>query len=169
MSEEVIEVDVKKIFEELKGKISQLDYAWERYVEIVKDFSKDWYVKKTLIQQKIMEKNALTNYYRDKILELEVKKSVGLIDEENYNTLKEDYKEKLDEALEELNYIKETLKELEDRATRHLKRVFIEAIYGDKEEIKRKIEELEKMYEEGRIRQDVYLKLKNELEQMLRS
>jgi len=156
--------NLQRIFETLHKSLTQLDYLWEKYFDSARRALGEWYLMRSEIEQAIASLKSLENYYNEKLREFEVKKEIGLLSEEEYDSFVKTYGERLSEVKEQLSEIQNRLSVLSARIEEHLRRILSEAVGGD---IQERIELLEKMRSEGKISEEAYKRLKDELERLI--
>ncbi|RLE64122.1 MAG: hypothetical protein DRJ47_08480 [Thermoprotei archaeon] len=157
-----------EIFDNLSKSINQLDYLWEKYLEAAQGVLKEWEVSRNEIEHTISVLKSLKDFYLEKKQETEVRKEIGLIDESEYNILLEKYDKEVNSADQLLKDIEDKFKILSLQLEKHFSRLILGSIDEQEEALERQLETLEKLYSEGKISEEIYQKLKDKLEKLLR-
>ena len=160
--------EVRRIYEEYSVLFSRLDELWEEYERNSFDVLHRWEKDKVILLEKISKLSGLIKRLNEEINELKIKVDVGLISEEEAERSLEELKNAVDEVSAKLEVLERAYNELVKRAEIHKKRVLPAKVKIPRDELERKLSELEERFARGEISETMYRRLKSELTELLR-
>jgi len=158
----------RRIYEEYSVLFSRLDELWEEYERNSFDVLHRWEKDKVILLEKISKLSGLIKRLNEEINELKIKVDVGLISEEEAERSLEELKNAVDEVSAKLEVLERAYNELVKRAEIHKKRVLPAKVKIPRDELERKLSELEERFARGEISETMYRRLKSELTELLR-
>jgi|GEM_PF-1183236 len=160
--EEVLERHEIEAFEHVENGLKELDLIWSQYLESVKKVQEELETLRAEVTEIIRREQTLANYFRNKLQELEIKKELGILRKDMYESLKEEYSRNVEKHQRRLETLEFRMRRLEEMYSVHRKRTGYPP-GATRREMERRLEELEKLFKEGRIRREIYNKLKEEI------
>jgi len=161
--------ELEVLLNRYEAEIQRLERMWREYQEAVRRSLNSWISDRTKVMRKISEYTGLVEKYNDEIKELAIRHNIGLIEEKELTEMVEDLKNKISEVERILNNIKSRLEELDKNYMRHALQAKLPFVSTTVKEIKERLAKLEKLKEEGKVSEEVYEKLRQELEEQLRA
>ena len=149
---------------EIMKEIDKVDSYWSAYESSATRVLKEWSELREEALRILASVDSTIRVHKEELQELEVKKELGLIDEEFYEKATASINERLRryEALK--NRIVEMLDAIESRSTPHYQRLKITTAKPDIGRLKLSLMKLEELYNSGKIDRAVYEKIKGEVE-----
>jgi chromosome segregation ATPase len=144
-----------------------LNDKWRDYESSVQSAKKSWDGEKVKLRRYIMILEKIRNKYSDDLKEIEVRKSMGLIDNDTYNKLRESILKKLDKIDNKLKELNSKYQEIENVINQHYKKLLLTTVTPEISKLKLSLAKLEEMYRDGKISKEIYEKLKAEIEGVL--
>ncbi len=151
----------------LEDLFKEIDELWAQYRSRAKDAIEEWDKSRVELLEKIsLYVGFLTSIERE-LEELTVMVELGLLSKEKVSEKMEYLFRRREELKLKINELKETLEQFEKWALTHRKRIGPITTISGEEELRSKLEELERLKERGTIDEKTYKRLKNELEALL--
>lgn len=158
--------NLNMIDEMLKEMFQRIEDLWNQYREEALKVIYEWEKQRLPLVERLNIVRNLVDTYEKEIEELKVKIELGLEELNKVNEKIEKLSSELERLKNELNQLTEIINKYDDLSRIHLKRAGL-PVKLTSEEIKKRIEELNKMHEEGIIDDETYNKLLEELEAQL--
>ncbi len=158
----------RRIFEEYKSLFTRLDELWEEYEENGLNTLNNWERDKVVLIEKISKLSGLVKRLSEEINELKIKVDVGLLSQEEVEPKLEELRESINEISGKLEALEAAYNELIRRAETHKKRILPAKIRASREELERRLEDLEEKFRRGEISETIYEKLKDEIMSLLK-
>jgi len=162
LMEKELEERVERIFRDFKV----LDEYWSRYEKEAKRVLESWERVRDSLVSFNRTLNNLIETIEVELKEIELRRSLGLIDEDQYMELKSKLEEKINKYREELERLENTLTQAERKALEHQQRAFASAPLI-RTKLKLGLTKLENMFKEGKISEGLFIKLKDEITKAL--
>lgn len=154
--------------ENLLGKFESntksLDDKWRDYENSVQNARQNWEIEKMKLRRYLSILERISAKYNEDLKEIEVRKNMGLINEDTYNKLKDTVQKKLDKITDKLKELNSRYQNVDAQINQHYKRLLVTTVTPEASKLKLSLAKLEEMYKEGKISKDVYEKLKAEIE-----
>jgi|GEM_PF-2562566 len=158
----------RRIFEEYRTLFSRLDELWEEYEKTGIDTLHQWEKDKVILMEGISKLSGLVKRLNEEINELKIKVEVGLLSQEEAESRLEELGSSVNEVNGKLKALEAAYNELAERAEIHRKRILPARIRASREELERRLEDLEERFRKGEISEVIYEKLKNEVINLLK-
>ncbi|MCD6510157.1 MAG: hypothetical protein J7L11_07235 [Thermoprotei archaeon] len=160
--------EIENILSKYEGDVEELNRVWNGYRQTANRVINSWVIDKHKLTSKISELQGLLNKYEEELKELMIRYNIGLIDDELLSKMAESLKEDIAKVEGELRTLKERTERLEKACIAHA--IQARLAYGGLSinEVKAKIARLEELREQGKILDEVYNKIRGELEEQLR-
>jgi len=155
------------IISKFESSTKALNDKWRDYESSVQSAKKSWDGEKAKLRRYIMILEKIRNKYSDDLKEIEVRKSMGLIDDDTYNKLRESILKKLDKIDNKLKELNSKYQEIEDVINQHYKKLLLTTVTPEISKLKLSLAKLEEMYRDGKISKEIYEKLKAEIERVI--
>ncbi|MFP3491791.1 MAG: hypothetical protein RXN86_03350, partial [Vulcanisaeta sp.] len=137
---------------------------WKDYESSVQSTRQNWDTEKAKLRRYIMILERIRNKYGDDLKEVELRRSMGLIDDDTYNKLKDSIQKRFDKVDNKLKELNARYQEIETTINQHYRRLLLTTVTPEVSKLKLSLAKLEEMYRDGKISKEVYEKLKAEIE-----
>lgn len=154
------------IDEKLKEIFQQIEDLWSQYREKALEAIYEWEKQRLPLVERLNIVRGLVDTYEKEIEELKVKIELGLEEPDKVKDKIENLSSELERLKSELGQLTEIINRYDNLSRIHLKRAG-PPVKLSPEEIRKRIEELNKMLEEGVIDEKTHKKLLEELEAQL--
>lgn len=151
----------------LEEELVSLGRLWEEYERNAKLVLERWEELSREARHVIAGVKSSINACRLELEELEARHKLGLVLEEAYSELKEEIESKIQELEGMLKQIEEALSESERLIAPHFKRVKAAEAKPEIAKIRLSLMKLDQMYRDGKVSEEVYRRVKSELEKRL--
>ena len=162
----ILSVELAQSIETLFKNFDILDDYWEKYSSEAKRVLDMWDRLRDRLASALKVLRDLLDSIDSEINELDVRKELGLIGEEEYTKLKEILEERRSKLEAEYQRLSDMFENAERRSIDH-KRKALASIPLIKSKLKAGLIRLETLYREGKISDDLFSKLKQEIEKAL--
>ncbi|WP_243669013.1 hypothetical protein [Vulcanisaeta sp. JCM 16161] len=154
----------ESILSRFEGNAKTLNDKWRDYESSVQSTRQSWEVEKAKLRRYIVILERIRNKYGEDLKEVELRRSMGLINDDTYNKLRDSIQKKLDRISDKLKELNTRYQEVEATINQHYKRLLMTTVTPEVSKLKLSLAKLEEMYRDGRISKEVYEKLKAEIE-----
>ncbi len=160
--------EIENILSRYEDDIEELNRVWNGYRQTAQRVINAWILDKHKLVSKISELQGLLDKYNEELKELTIRHTIGLLDDELLSKMSETLKEDISRVEKELRILRERTERLEKACVMHA--IQARLTYGGLSinEVKSKINKLEELRDQGRILEEVYRKIRTELEEQLR-
>jgi len=162
-----LEPDEKESYSRFEEEFRELDNLWDTYKNTGMDLISRWDKYRVRVLDKVSKLAGIVSSIQRELNELKVKVELGLLDEEKANRRIERLDEKLKTLESRLISLRNFLETFEKWSLTHRRRIGPLPTISGAEEIREKINELENLYKNKQVREDVYKRIKAELETLL--
>jgi len=160
--------EIDSILNRYEEELKEVEKAWKSYKEIVRRLLDSWVLDKPKVLSKLSELEGLLQRYRDELRELSVRYELGLITEEELKKNTESIQKEMERLREDVNVLRQRLENVEKLCILHAFQARLPFTGVSISEIKEKLARLEELKRQGRLLDEVYHKIKRELEEQLR-
>ncbi len=165
--EELIVDDLRRLISEYENRVQDLNDKWNTYERSVNDartsFSKD----RIIIEHHLeLLKRAIIMYESD-LKELDYRRTVGLLDDEQYVKLREEIENRLEKLKREYEELSRRYNEVINGISTHVKRLITVTPSLEISKMRLVLARLDELLREGKITQEIYEKLKREIENLV--
>ncbi|MGC8569761.1 hypothetical protein [Caldivirga sp.] len=158
---ELIKV-LEERFNHYRDGVKRLDEAWVSYRNAVNDLKREWDSEYPLIESRVNQLRNGIEGLRKQIEEAEVKREIGLIDEDSYNKLINELNNAMSELSKMYDEAKELLNELENGLMNHwIRSIDVSTVSQDT--VENLVKNLEEARASGQISEETYNRLKRDL------
>ncbi|ABW02474.1 hypothetical protein [Caldivirga maquilingensis] len=164
---ELIKV-LEERFNHYKEGVKRLDEAWASYRNAVNDLKKEWDSEYPLIESRVNQLRNGIDGLRKQIEEVEVKREIGLIDDESYNKLITELNNAMSELSKMYDEAKGLLNELESGLMNHWIRS-IDVSVVSQDTVENLAKNLEEAKANGQISEETYNRLKRDLNLLIKA
>jgi hypothetical protein len=154
----------ESIIARFEGNAKALNDKWKDYESSVQSTRQNWDTEKAKLRRYIMILERIRNKYGDDLKEVELRRSMGLIDDDTYNKLKDSIQKRFDKVDNKLKELNARYQEIETTINQHYRRLLLTTVTPEVSKLKLSLAKLEEMYRDGKISKEVYEKLKAEIE-----
>ena len=164
---ELIKV-LEERFNHYKEGVKRLEEAWVSYRNAVNDLKREWDSEYPLIESRVNQlRNGIEGLKRQ-IEEAEVKREIGLIDDESYNKLINELNNAMGELSKMYDEAKGLLNELESGLMNHwIRSIDVSAVSQDT--VENLAKNLEEAKANGQISEETYNRLKRDLNLLIKA
>lgn len=145
--------------------VKRLDDAWLSYRNSVNDLKREWDSEYPIIKARVNQIKSGIENLKNRIEEAEVKREIGLIDDETYNKLINDLNRAIDELGKLYDEVNGSLNGVENRIMNHWLRS-IDVASMSQRSIEDALKSLEEARSNGQISEETYGRLKRDLEML---
>ncbi|RLF04401.1 MAG: hypothetical protein DRJ64_06995 [Thermoprotei archaeon] len=163
-----LEPEEQKFYMKFEEGFRELDDMWEKYRSASVDLICGWDRYRVKLLDKVSKLAGIVSSIQVELNELKVKVELGLLDSEKANRRIEKLGEKLKKLEARLISLRNFLETFEKWSLVHRKRIGPLPTVSGAEEIHGKLKELDELYNSGQVREDVYKRIKAELETLLK-
>lgn len=169
MSEDMIKIyeelsrQISRLYDEYSEQIKRLNAMWSDYKNAVNNVKKNWDLDNVQLILRINELKASIDSLREELETLKVKKELGLVDDENYSKLSTE----LTDVLTKLTNMYEDAKSKIDDVDKGIKEHWFRSMDVTTltpEQVEGRIKELEESKARGELPDDIYERIKADLE-----
>ncbi len=165
--EELIIDDLRRIISEYENKVQDLNDKWSTYERSVNDTRLSFSRDRILIEHHLeLLKRAIIMYETD-LKELDYRRSVGLLDEEQYIKLRDEIENRLSKLKREYEELSRRYSEVTSGISTHVKRLLAITPTLEVSKMRLVLARLDELLREGKISQEIYEKLKREIESLV--
>ncbi len=165
--EDLVIEDLSNMLTTYESKIQELDMKWRDYEQSVLSTRNDFDRTRVLIEHHLELLKRTILMYELNLKELEYRKSIGIIDEEQYSKLREEITSKLDRLRKTFEEFANRFDSVISSITTHVKRVLLLAPSPELGKMRLVLARLDELLREGKITYEMYDKLKRELENLI--
>mgnify|MGYP001772687202 FL=1 len=164
---ELIKV-LEERFNHYKEGVKRLDEAWVSYRNAVNELKREWDSEYPLIESRVNQlKNGIEGL-RKQIEETEVKREIGLIDDESYSRLINELNNAVNELSKMYDEAKGLLNELESGLMNHwIRSIDVSTVSQDT--VENLVKNLEDAKANGQISEETYNRLKRDLNLLIKA
>jgi predicted nucleic acid-binding Zn-ribbon protein len=143
--------------------VKRLDEAWIGYRNAVNELKREWDSDYPLIESRVNQLKAGIEGLRRQVEEAEVKREIGLMDDESYGKLVNELNTAIEELSKMYDQAKSLLGELENGLMNHwIRSIDVSAI--SQEAVEKLTKNLEEAKANGQISEETYARLKRDLD-----
>ncbi|KUO89947.1 MAG: hypothetical protein AT712_02785 [Caldivirga sp. CIS_19] len=143
--------------------VKRLDEAWVGYRNAVNELKREWDSDYPLIESRVNQLKAGIEGLRRQVEEAEVKREIGLMDDESYGKLVNELNTAIEELSKMYDQAKSLLGELENGLMNHwIRSIDVSAI--SQEAVEKLTKNLEEARANGQISEETYARLKRDLD-----
>ncbi|WP_054850197.1 hypothetical protein [Vulcanisaeta sp. JCM 14467] len=154
----------ESIISRFEGSAKTLNDKWKDYENSVQSTRQSWEVEKARLRRYMVILERIRDKYTEDLKEVELRRSMGLINDDAYNKLRDSIQKKLDKISDKLKELNARYQEVESTINQHYKRLLMTTVTPEVSKLKLSLAKLEEMYRDGKISKEVYEKLKAEIE-----
>jgi len=147
---------------EAARELEKLDRLWSEYEDSTRNFLNRWERIKTHAEAQIKVLEELIDVIKSEIEELDVKADLGLMDKNYYRIRREELERKLRNYEERLSRLNSIFESNTKRAEEHLKKIMSARPIAESK-LRLTLMKLEDLRKEGKLSEEIYIKLKEEL------
>ena len=169
----VIELDeflineLRNIVEKYENKTKEIEDLWGKYEKFVNEVKLNFDRENIIIEHYLTMLNRLINRYEEDLKEIEYRRYVGLIDDETYTKLKDSINEKLIKLKDIHNELNSRYLRVVETLLNHVKRIYLTTTSTEVTKLRLAYTKLGDLIRDGKISQNIYEKLKNEIEKLI--
>lgn len=154
--------------EALIERAGELARIWEEYDRAAREVVERWEDVRERISRELAGVDATITAYVDELERLEKMRESGVIGEEEYGELKASLERRLAEKNKEREELSRVLADLDRVVLPHFKRVKVAEVKPEIAKLKVALAKLEERFKSGGISEEVYEKLRSELEERIK-
>lgn len=164
---ELIKV-LEERFNHYKEGVKRLDEAWISYRNAVNDLKREWDSEYPLIESRVNQLRNGIEGLKKQIEEVEVKREIGLIDDESYNKLINELNNAMGELSKMYDEARGLLNELESGLMNHwIRSIDVSAVSQDT--VENLTKNLDEAKANGQISEETYNRLKRDLNLLIKA
>ncbi|MFB6470697.1 MAG: hypothetical protein TU36_005635 [Vulcanisaeta sp. AZ3] len=157
----------ESILGKFEDNAKSLNDKWKDYESSVQSARQSWEIEKAKLRRYLLILERIQDRYSKDLKEVELRRSMGLMDDDTYNKLKSDIQKKLDNISNKLKELNAKYQELESTINQHYKRLLATTVTPEVSKLKLSLAKLEELYRDGKISKEMYEKLKAEIEEVI--
>jgi len=165
--EDLVIDDLRNLLSEYEGKVQELDTKWRDYEQSVLNTRGEFDKVRILIEHHLELLRRTIMMYEFNLKELEYRRSLGILDEEQYSKLREEINNKLDRLRKVFEEFTNRFDNIVSSLVTHIKRVLLLVPSPEIGKMRLVLARLDELLREGKITYEVYDKLKRELESLV--
>ena len=154
----------ESIISRFEGNAKTLNDKWKDYESSVQSTRQNWEIEKAKLRRYMVILERIRDKYTEDLKEVELRRNMGLINDDTYSKLKDNIQKKLDKISDKLKELNARYQEVESTINQHYKRLLMTTVTPEVSKLKLSLAKLEEMYRDGKISKEVYEKLKAEIE-----
>ena len=148
--------------------LRRLDESWNSYRESVNGLKREWDSEYPLIEARINQLKLSIDELRRRLEELNVKRDIGLIDEQAFTKMANEINAALDEVEKIYDELRNSLSQLENGIVNHWIRS-LDVSSMSQEAVQETLKMIDEARSNGQLSDEVYSRLRRELETLLRA
>ncbi|MCX8181191.1 MAG: hypothetical protein N3E41_07460 [Thermofilaceae archaeon] len=165
---EEMEEEVAQRIKAIEITVSDLDEKWKIYEEDAKKLMKTWEDVSTNGNHTLRALNNVIELYEKLLDNLNILLQSKRISDKSYETLKKDLENNLENYKTIRNNIGQALKNAERLVMPHIQRIKVAEARPELGKLRLSLMKLEQLYKEGKVSQEVFEKMRNELAAKIR-
>ena len=165
--EDLVVEDLGGLLSTYENKVQELDMKWRDYEQSVLSTRSEFDKTRVLIEHHLELLKRTILMYELSLKELEYRRSIGMIDEEQYNKLREEITGRLDKLRKTFEEYANKFDNLIANLSAHIKRVLLLVPSPEVGKMRLVLARLDELLREGKITYEIYDKLKRELENIV--
>ncbi len=154
-------------FKKLEVELEKAEKVWNEYKSFVQQINEYWIKKSKEIEAEINSLKGIIEFYNNMKIETAINSSIGIISEEEAAKKIEELDKEINKIKSVIDYLSLKLSNYNDIIRKHLSRIGIIRI-EKKEDLVKKLKMLEEMKKRGEIDEITYIKLRSEIESLLK-
>lgn len=154
--------------ENLIYQASELTKSWEEYERAAREVIEKWEELRDRLERELLSIDSSLEAYAAELNRIELKHKLGVLDENQFEDLKKELEGKISEKMSEKENLQRKIEELDRLVIPHYKRVKAAEVKPEIAKLRIALSKLEQKFKEGGITEDLYKKLKAELEAKLK-
>jgi hypothetical protein len=158
---------VEAILGRFEEGVKSLGDKWRDYEGSVQETRRNWEREKMKLRQYLMVLQDMVTKYNEELREVELRRSMGLLDEDTFNQLRESLSRRLSGISERIKTLSARFQGVDSEVGQHFRRVVSTSVTPEVSKLRLSLTKLEEMYREGKVSREVYEKLKAELERVI--
>ncbi|WP_054854400.1 hypothetical protein [Vulcanisaeta distributa] len=169
MSEEMLRIyeellrQINKTYDSYTEQVKRLNSMWSDYKTAVSNVKRNWDADNILLALRVNELKASIDSIREELDMLKVKRELGLVDEEEYSKLSTELTDTLTKLTNMYDEAKSKIDEIDKGIKEHWFRS-MDVTSLTTEQVDNMIKELEDSKAKGEVPEDVYIRVKADLE-----
>ncbi|RLE83131.1 MAG: hypothetical protein DRJ52_00445 [Thermoprotei archaeon] len=164
---EVLKKKYDEAFRKLDEDLGKAEKMWSEYCAFIEKINDFWIRKSKEIEAEINSLKGIIEFYNNMKIETAINSSIGIISEEEATKRIEVLDKEISNIKSVIDYLSLKLSKYNDAIRKHLSRVGKIKI-ARKEDLIKKLKMLEEMKKRGEIDEITYIKLRSEIESLLK-
>lgn len=136
----------ESIISKFESNAKSLNDKWKDYENSVQSTRQSWEVEKAKLRRYMVILERIRNKYNEDLKEVELRRSMGLINDDTYNKLKDSIQKKLDRIGDKLKELNTRYQDVESTINQHYKRLLMTTVTPEISKLKLSLAKLEEMY-----------------------
>ncbi|NPB00353.1 MAG: hypothetical protein GXO10_03165 [Crenarchaeota archaeon] len=165
--EDMIMEDLKRIIEEFERKVSELDRRWKEYEDYVNNVRTLFDKERILVEHHLELLKRVISMYELDLKELDYRKDLGILDDEQYSKLREEIENRLAKLRREYEELIRRFEYVTNGVLSHVKKLLTVIPTPEVGKLRVVLMKLDELLKDGKISREVYERLKRELESLL--
>lgn len=154
-------------FKKLDSEIEKAEKMWTEYKAFIEQINEYWIKKSKEIEAEINSLKGIIEFYNNMKIETAINSSIGIISEEEATKRIEELDKEINKIKSIIDYLSLKLSNYNDVIRKHLSRIGVIRVER-KEDLIKKLKMLEEMKKRGEIDEITYIKLRSEIESLLK-
>jgi len=154
-------------FKKLDSEIEKAEKMWTEYKAFIEQINEYWIKKSKEIEAEINSLKGIIEFYNNMKIETAINSSIGIISEEEATKRIEELDKEINKIKSIIDYLSLKLSSYNDAIRKHLSRIGVIRVER-KEDLIKKLKMLEEMKKRGEIDEITYIKLRSEIESLLK-
>ncbi len=165
--EDMIMEDLKKIIEDFERRVSDLDRKWKEYEDAVNNVRTLFDKERILVEHHLELLKRVISMYELDLKELDYRRDLGILDDEQYSKLREEIENKLARLRKEYEELIRRFEYVTSGVFSHVKKLLTVIPTPEVGKLRVVLMKLDELLRDGKISKEVYERLKRELESLL--
>ncbi len=165
--EDMIIEDLEKIIQDFENRVSELDRKWREYEEYVNNTRTQFDKQRILIEHHLELLKRIISMYELDLKELDYRKDLGILDDEQYSKLREEIENRLSKLRRVFDELYRRFEYISGGIISHVKKLLTVVPTPEVGKMRVILTRLDELLRDGKISREVYERLKRELESLL--
>ncbi|NPA22887.1 MAG: hypothetical protein GXO23_01125 [Crenarchaeota archaeon] len=165
--EDMIMDDLKRIIEDFEHRVSELDRKWKEYEDAVNTVRALFDKERILVEHHLELLKRVISMYELDLKELDYRKDLGILDDEQYSKLREEIENRLARLRREYEELIRRFDYVTNGVLSHVKKLLTVVPTPEVGKLRVVLMKLDELLRDGKISREVYDRLKRELESLL--
>ncbi len=165
--EDMIVEDLERMIKEFEDRVSELDRKWKEYEDYVNNTRTLFDKERIIIEHHLELLKRVISMYELDLKELDYRKDLGILDDEQYSKLREEIENRLSKLRRQFEELYRRFEYVSGGVLSHVKKLLTVIPTPEIGKMRVILTRLDEFLRDGKISREVYERLKRELESLV--